>query len=42
VMLLFRAMIGLQGKPPAARIIGMREAVWGAASVIIIAAGYLV
>jgi hypothetical protein len=42
VMLLLRAMIGLQGKtPPAARIIGLREAVWGAAAVIIIAAGYL-
>lgn len=42
VVLLLRAMIGLQSKtPPAARIIGSREAVWGAAAVLIIAAGYL-
>ena len=41
VMLLLRAMIGLQSKPQAARIVGSREAVWGAAAVIIIAAGYL-
>lgn len=41
-MLLLRAMIGLQTKTrPAARVVGMREAVWGAAAVIIIAAGYL-
>lgn len=41
-MLLLRAMIGLQTKTrPAARVVGMREAAWGAAAVIVIAVGYL-
>lgn len=41
-MLLLRATIGLQTKAtPAAKIIGMREAIAGAAAVLIIAAGYI-
>jgi hypothetical protein len=41
-MLLLRAAIGVQGKTaPAARIIGMREAIAGAAAVLVIAAGYV-
>jgi hypothetical protein len=41
-MLLLRAAIGLQAKAtPAAKIIGIREAVAGGAAVLIIAAGYI-
>ncbi len=41
-MLLLRAAIGLQSKAiPAAKTIGMREAIAGAAAVLIIAAGYI-
>jgi hypothetical protein len=41
-MLLLRAAIGLQAKAaPSAKIIGMREAIAGAAAVLIIAAGYI-
>jgi hypothetical protein len=41
-MLLLRAAIGLQSKAtPAAKIIGIREAIVGAAAVLIIAAGYI-
>jgi hypothetical protein len=41
-MLLLRAAIGLRGKvAPPAKIIGMREAIAGAAAVLIIAAGYI-
>jgi hypothetical protein len=41
-ILLLRAAIGMQTKAtPAAKIIGMREAIAGAAAVLIIAAGYI-
>jgi hypothetical protein len=41
-MLFVRAAIGLQAKAaPSAKIIGMREAIAGAAAVLIIAAGYI-
>jgi hypothetical protein len=41
-MLLLRAAIGLQSKTaPAAKTIGMREAIAGAAAVLVIAAGYV-
>jgi len=41
-MLLLRAAIGLQSKTaPAAKVIGMREAITGAVAVLVIAAGYI-
>jgi hypothetical protein len=41
-VLFVRAAIGLQAKAtPAAKIIAMREAIAGAAAVLIIAAGYI-
>jgi hypothetical protein len=41
-ILLLRAAIGLQAKAtPAAKTIGVREAIAGAAAVLIIAAGYI-